>query len=304
MDVSPSSFDQFARGWRSYFLVAMIALASALFGAGRMQVMDTDEARFAQASRQMVETGDYISIHVQDEERNRKPIGVHWLQAASVNAFSLFSDRTNEIFAYRLPSALGLALAAVATLWAGAALVGQRQALLGAALLAASMLAGLEGMTAKADAVLLGLTTLAMAALARLRFQAGEPRLLALIFWLAIGSGVLVKGPVAPLVAALTLASLAVWERRWAWMKPLVWWPGPLLALAIVAPWSIAISRETEGRFFQDMIFDDLLPKLVSGEHFRSAGLSSLPVAVSDFPRDLRSARCGQARRARRARAR
>ncbi len=86
--VSPALFDQFARGWRGYVLIALIALASSLFGAARLPVMDRDEARFAQATRQMVETGDYVRIRVQEDERNKKPIGIHWLQAASVNARS------------------------------------------------------------------------------------------------------------------------------------------------------------------------------------------------------------------------
>src|SRR5690606_19973187 len=124
---APALFDQFAHGWRGYLLIALIALASAAFGATRMQVMDADEARFAQASRQMVESGDFIRIQIQDEERNNKPVGVHWLQAAAVNFLKpLEGGSTNEIWMYRLPSALGLMLAALATLWGGVVLVGRR----------------------------------------------------------------------------------------------------------------------------------------------------------------------------------
>ena len=110
--VPPALYDQFAHGWRGYVLIALIAFLSAQFGAGRVQVMDTDEARFAQATRQMVETGDYVSIRIQDEARNRKPIGVHWLQAAAVQAAEPFTERLNSVWPYRLPSALGLVLAA------------------------------------------------------------------------------------------------------------------------------------------------------------------------------------------------
>jgi 4-amino-4-deoxy-L-arabinose transferase-like glycosyltransferase len=117
--VSPALYDQFAQGWRGYVLIALIALCSAQFGAGRVQVMDADEARFAQATRQMLESGDYVAIRVQDAERNRKPVGVHWLQAAAVQAAAPFTGRRNAIWPYRLPSAFGLALAALATLWAG-----------------------------------------------------------------------------------------------------------------------------------------------------------------------------------------
>ena len=43
---------------------------------------DRDESRFAQASKQMIETGDYVRIMNGEEPRNRKPIGIYWLQGA------------------------------------------------------------------------------------------------------------------------------------------------------------------------------------------------------------------------------
>ena len=287
----PSLFDQFARGWRGYALVALIALMSSLFGAGQVPVLDPDEARYAQATRQMLESGDYVRIRLQDAERNVKPVGVHWLQAASVTLFEPLTGKFNAIWPYRLPSALGLALAAVATLWGGAVLVGRRAALFGAALLAAGVLAGLEGMTAKTDALLLGFTTLAMAALARLRTLPDERRILgsrelSMLFWAALGCGVLIKGPVAPLVVALTLLALALWERRAAWMKPLLFWPAPLLALLIVAPWAIAITVETQGRFFAGMFGGDIFPKLLSGQEgqFALPGFHTFLLPFLIFP--------------------
>lgn len=233
-------FDQFAQGWRSYALIALIAFVSAQFGAGRMQVMDPEEARFAQATRQMIESGDYGQVRLQHETQSTRPIGVHWLQAAAVNAAEPLTHKSNAIWPYRLPSALGLVLAALATLWGGAALIGQRSALFGAALLSVAMLAGFQGMTATADALLLGFTTLALAALARLRavgvqlatlgpLEITRPRVFALLFWFALACGVTIKGFIAPLAAALTLLTLFAWERRAAWMKPLAWWPGPLV---------------------------------------------------------------------------
>ena len=289
--VSPALFDQFARGWRGYALVALIALLSAQFGAARVPVMDGDEARFAQATRQMVETGDFVRIRLQGEERNRKPIGVHWAQAASVFVMSPLTDSDNDIWPYRLPSALGLVLAALATMWAGRTLLTERAALFGAGLFAAGMLAGFEGMTATTDALLLGLITVMMAAVARLRTMPDERRVvgskeLAALFWIALGLSVLVKGPVAPLVAALTLLTLGLWERRWTWMRPLIWWPGPLLAALIVAPWFIAISVETSGRFFFDMMFGDIGPKLVSGDdgHFALPGYHLFLLPFLIFP--------------------
>jgi 4-amino-4-deoxy-L-arabinose transferase-like glycosyltransferase len=264
---SPSLFDQFARGWRSYALIALIAAMSGFFGVVRFPPTDIDESRFMQATRQMVETGDYIRIRLQDAERNRKPIGIHWLQAGVVQAALPITQRLNTAWPYRLPSVLGLVLAALAALWGGSALLGQRTALLGAGIYASGLLASTEGMIAKTDSMMVGFTTLALAALAHLRTGSAKPKLTALVFWVAVGCGILIKGPVTPAVAMLTLAALALWERKAAWMKPLLWWPGPILALAITLPWLIVIGVATEGRFYTDLLASELGPKLAGSDH-------------------------------------
>lgn len=270
---SPALFDQFARGWRGYVLIALIALTSGFMGAMRVPVTDIDEARFAQATRQMVESDDYVRIHFQDAERNRKPIGIYWLQAASVNAMHPFVERLNTIWPYRIPSTLGLMLASLATLWAGSTLFGPRIGFAGAAIFAVGLLAGVEGMIAKTDAAMTGFTTLAFAALAQLRAGTDRPRVVALIFWAAIGCGILIKGPLPPAAALLALVLLAVWERRAAWMKPLAFWAGPLLTLAITLPWLITIGVVTDGRFYTDLFVHEMGPKLVAGGDHRHGGI-------------------------------
>jgi 4-amino-4-deoxy-L-arabinose transferase-like glycosyltransferase len=265
------------RSWGAYVIVALIALCASLPGITRMPVMDVDEARFAQASRQMLETGDFVRIRLQDNERNRKPAGVHWLQAASARAFEPLTGRLNAIWTYRIPSILGAVLAALATLWAGRALFGAGPALLGASLLSAGVLVGFEGMTAKTDALMLGFTTLAVAALAHLRAaalgfaaarSARTTHAIALLFWVALGCAILIKGPIPIMVVGLTLLTLALWERRAAgWMAPLAWWPGPAAALLLILPWGIAIGLATEWRFFTAAFTQDLAPKLTGADH-------------------------------------
>ena len=48
--------------------------------------VDRDEARFAQATKQMIETGEYVDIRFQDEVRYKKPVGIYWMQAAVVKS--------------------------------------------------------------------------------------------------------------------------------------------------------------------------------------------------------------------------
>ncbi|NDC60260.1 MAG: phospholipid carrier-dependent glycosyltransferase, partial [Alphaproteobacteria bacterium] len=250
-------FDLLTRGWRAYALIAALTICGALPGFFSIPPLDRDESRFAQATAQMLETGDFVRIAVQDDLRNKKPVGIHWLQAAAVAATSRVEAR--EIWAYRLPSMAGAVLAALATLWAGTALVGRRAAFIGAALLGVSLLLSTEGMIAKTDAVLCGVTTLTLAALAHLRARRPDQSGFGLAFlaWAALGVGVLIKGPITPLVVALTLGSLALWERRAAWMRPLLQVWGPLAAAAIVAPWVIAIQISTGGAFLSEAVGHD-----------------------------------------------
>jgi len=84
------------------FTIFIFAIFVGLAGLWSLPPLDRDEARFAQATIQMLETGDYVAIRFLDEERNKKPAGIHWLQSASV---AIFSDpAAREIWAFRLPS--------------------------------------------------------------------------------------------------------------------------------------------------------------------------------------------------------
>src|SRR6266436_2026372 len=109
-------------GTRPYALLAALCLLLYLPGLASIPLLDRDEARFAQASRQMLETGDFLRIRFQDEARNKKPAGIYWLQAAAVSAFS--TPATTAIWPYRLPSLVGGIAAVLLTFGFGAALFG------------------------------------------------------------------------------------------------------------------------------------------------------------------------------------
>jgi len=243
---------------RDMILLTLLVLAMVLPGMAGLPVIDRDEARYAQASVQMMESGDYVNIKFQDRARNKKPAGAYWLQSASVKVFSDAKNR--DIWAHRIPSALAALLVILATYWGGSRMVGRESALYGSALLAVSFLFVFEAHIAKTDALLLGFSALVLASLGHMR-NGGE-RHLGLLFWFALGCAVMIKGPILPVLLVLCLLSLLIWERKAAWLKPLAFWPGPVLFLLIVLPWTILIWRETGGAFFSEAIGKDLAPKL------------------------------------------
>lgn len=260
------------RRWWGGALV-LLCLALYLPGFFTLPPFDRDEARYAQASRQMVESGDYVGIRFQDEERLKKPVGIYWLQVASLRLFG--EAEGAEIWPYRLPSLLGAMVAVLATAWAGARLFGPRVALAAAAMLAGCVLLGVEARMAKTDAVLLAVIVLAQGALARIWLErdAGTPPgwRAPLLFWLAIGVGILIKGPIGPMVSGLTILALGLAERRFGWLTRLRPLAGLALVLAVAAPWLVAITLKTDGRFLSESLGHDLAAKIVAGQESKGS---------------------------------
>jgi 4-amino-4-deoxy-L-arabinose transferase-like glycosyltransferase len=108
-------WDGWTRAWRGPLFAAFVAMVAGLPGVFFLPPLDRDESRFVQATTQMFEQGDFINISFQDQPRHKKPVGIHWLQAASVQLVS--EPEAREIWAYRLPSLLGAMLAAAACAW-------------------------------------------------------------------------------------------------------------------------------------------------------------------------------------------
>ncbi|WP_370461073.1 ArnT family glycosyltransferase [Brevundimonas sp.] len=286
-----SDFDRYIAGWRGPLLAALIALFAGLPVLMLLPPLDRDESRYAQATSQMLESGDYVDIRYQDEPRWKKPVGIYWMQAVAVAVTSKVENR--DIAPYRIPSLLGAMLAAAACAWAGAAMFGQRAGFLAGAILGASFLLSTEAGIAKTDAMLCGAVTLAMAGLARiyLAARAGEAprRPWKLAFWLGLGLSILVKGPIGLLVIAPAILALSIWDRDVSWLRRLGWgWGLPLVAL-IVGPWAIAITIATDGGFWREAIGGDLAPKVAGGDegHGVLPGFYLLIAPLLFFPATL-----------------
>ena len=287
MDIA-ALLERIGRGWRGPVLAALVALAAGLPGLIALPPLDRDESRFAQASAQMLEAGDFVSPKFQDTPRFKKPVGIYWLQAASVAILSHVEDR--RIWAYRVPSILGAMLAAAACAWGAAAFLGPGASLLAGAMLGASFLLSAEASIAATDGVLAGGVTLAMAALGRLYLAArGGPaasRRVKVLFWTGMAISILVKGPIGPMVAALALIALCLWERRVRWLADLGWGWGLIAILALVGPWALAITVASDGAFWGASLGGDLAPKLLSGQdgHGEPPGFYTMLAPLLLFP--------------------
>src|SRR3954471_22406768 len=102
-------------------VAALLALCLLLFLPGQisLQPMDRDEPRFAQASKQMLESGDFVDIRFQGKARHKKPVGIYWPQAAAVAAVEALGvpDARRQIALYRIPSLIGATASVLLAYW-------------------------------------------------------------------------------------------------------------------------------------------------------------------------------------------
>src|SRR5579871_1218049 len=91
--------DRAAAKGRGPLIAAALALLASLPGLFTLPPIDRDESRFAEASAQMLESGDFTMIRFQDQPRFKKPVGIYWLQALSVKTLSSVGRR--DIWPYR-----------------------------------------------------------------------------------------------------------------------------------------------------------------------------------------------------------
>jgi 4-amino-4-deoxy-L-arabinose transferase-like glycosyltransferase len=260
---------------RSIAFLLLCCLLLFLPGFFNIPPIDRDEARFAQATKQMVESDDFVDIRFQDDVRYKKPVGIYWLQSAVIEtASALGLPRAQlRIWLYRIPSLSGAIGAVLLTYWTALAFATQRGAVLAALIMASSVLLGVEARLAKTDAMLLFTVVAAMGAMARayLSWKRGEnpahpPWSWPIVFWTALAGGILLKGPLILMFVGLAIATLAILDRSavWIWRLRPVW--GLIWMLVLVLPWFVAIFWRAGDAFFADSIGGDMLSKLAAQE--------------------------------------
>lgn len=276
------------------WILVIFASLLILIGHATINVIDRDEARFAQASKQMVETADIITVKFQDELRAKKPIGIYWLQSASAALFG-----SEDISSYRLPSLVGFIVSLVLcylfvrNLWPDSR---HLQQLVSSSLLASCFIILAEAHIAKTDSLLLSLIMTQQFSLwlfyknrhldKHLNKHLLNNRSGRVWFWVSMAFAILVKGPIAPFLALTTLLGLVIIERELRWIRELRFVSGLLIIGIICLPWFLAVSIATDGSFLAQAVTKDLLPKLASGQESHGAppGTYVLTILLLMFP--------------------
>ena len=273
-----------APAWIVLFLISVAAMLPGLFS---IPSMDRDESRYAQASRQMMETGDFVDIRFQEDPRHVKPAGIYWMQVITTTPFG---GPEAPIGAYRLPSFLASLAAIALTAFMGARLFSPTVGLVAGIVVAVSLMTQIEARTAKTDAALLAAGVMAQLGLIMILTQIkdAKPRFWGwpAVMWIGTGLALLIKGPIVAMFSAFTLFGYVAYKRDLSliWKIRPVW--GLAVAAAIFLPWLLAINIQTNWDFFREAVGHALFGKVGTADdsHGGPFGYHTMLIPVTLWP--------------------
>ena len=266
----------------SLIILIILALFS---GQYSIPPIDRDEARFAQASSQMIQSGDYVNIKFQDEIRAKKPIGIYWLQAFSAKIFG-----QEDIGSYRIPSLLSSIITLVFVGLITRLIFPLYQTLIVTLLFASSIVFIGEAHLAKTDATLLCLICVQQYFLLKIILHQENTfklkYLYPILVWLTFSFGVLVKGPISIAILFPTVIAFSIIQKSLNLIKSLRPIIGFLICTLVILPWFLAIDEATNGMFLQKAFQEDFFSKLESGQEGHGAlpGTHLLTLSISIWP--------------------
>jgi len=221
---------------RSLAPLLLLAALTFFVGLGAPAMTDSDEAFYAEAAREMVESGDWLTPYYNYEPRFQKPILYYWLTAATF-AITGAGEASARLWAAVSGVALVFVTAAVARRGSDA-----DTALLAGAIVATSFGYVALGRMALPDLPLALFVTATIAAcLVAVGDRVPRPR-----HWLmgaaaAAALGFLTKGPLALVLPAIVVAPVIAIERRQSLIGLRDVVAGAVVFVAIAAPWYVAM---------------------------------------------------------------
>jgi len=215
-------------------LVGAFALVVFFFYLGTYGLWEPDEARYAEIAREILVLHDWIVPHLNFVPYIEKPPLLYWLTALSMQLFGV-----NE-FAARFVNAAAALIGVLTTYFFALRVYGLRHAIVAASVLTTSALYAVMAQVLTTDMLLTSMVTIALFAFFLHWREGGR---WCWIAYIAMGLGVLTKGPIA---VALPTTSVALFvffrsEMRTA-LRGFHVIAGYTLAALVCAPWFIAIA--------------------------------------------------------------
>jgi 4-amino-4-deoxy-L-arabinose transferase-like glycosyltransferase len=232
---------------RTPLLLAAIALY--FVGLGASSIWDANEAFYVDTPRQMVLSGDYINPSFNGAPRFNKPVLSYWIVAGLYRAFG--TSAAVERFGIAL-GALGLF---AATFVIGRIVRSTRVGVTAALILASSPRVLMWSRRIFIDMYLALFMALTLMFFVLAMSRPGHRRRYLLLMYVAIGLGVLTKGPIAAALPLLVCLAYLAWTRRLGELRRLMLPLGSVIVIAIVAPWYVAIYAQHGWKYIVDFLW-------------------------------------------------
>lgn len=220
--------------------ILLVAFAAAWFcNLGYRHLAKSDEGRYAEISREMVASGDWLTPRLNGFKYFEKPALQYWTTAAAFSAFG-----QTEWVARLWPGLTGF-FGVLLVFWFGNRLFGPPVGLYGAAVTASSAIYISIGHMLTLDmglTLFMSASVFAIALAQRDRASEAERRRWMLLAWAAAALAVMSKGLIGIVLPAGAIALYVLVERDWKILARLHSAPGALLFVAIAAPWFVAVS--------------------------------------------------------------
>ena len=274
----------------TWFYLLVFSCLVFIPGISSIPTIDRDEAHFAQATVQMLETGNFFQIRFQDKTRFQKPPGINWLQAFAVKLVS--KDNIHSIWPYRIPSVLSAILSVLACFYFANRFMSTNTAAVAASLLAATILLTLEAHMAVIDASLLFSVLLMQGSLWIIYDASLKKSPISLIwplcFWLSMSYGFVLKG-VTPLVGLLSIVTLCFMSKNLRLARDVKFFSGLSLFVALTIFWLYFVNQAENSNYLLQIFQKDLLPKLQGGHesHGKPPFFHFLMLPITFWPASL-----------------
>lgn len=265
--------EDFHNSWKPAILIAFLIMGVYLFVGTRTTLWDRDEPRFARATVEMIESGNYLVPTFNGKMWADKPILFYWFMSVPVRLLGPTE------FACRFWGGVGTAITCLLTFFIGQRLFGTKAGLWAMIILASTLLMLGVGTIATIDAVLLPFILAVMAIFVRAAVS-GTRISYIIIAGIALGAGMLAKGPMG--LQPIVVIAVALWLGRKAGLgvKRFVW---PFAAALIIGgliflAWAIPANNATDGEFLRVFIGRHVLTRAIKPmEHHGGNFLLYLP---------------------------
>ena len=252
------------------YLLILIVLGSALFfvNNGRWDLWDPDEPRYAEVAREMVNSGDWILMHLNGKTYGDKPPLFFWLISLSSYLWGGFTS-----FSVRFPPALFGTLTILLTFFIGKSLYSSRTGFLSGLILATSLEFAYLSTRANIDTTLTFFTTVSLLCFFQWYQRSKEDKnsqevmkgLWFYGFYIGMALGTLAKGPVGFILPLLVSLIYLLIHKDWKRIKRMKLLSGMLLFIVIVLSWYIPAVLRGGNLYLQETLFKHTVDAYAKG---------------------------------------